>query len=95
MRSDVTSPTSDLGHLFRGFLMGGADVIPGVSGGTMALVLGIYLRLVVALSRFDRHLLFDPYLSESLTKKYAQTDKPHVRMTRRAVKLPVHSVKTM
>jgi L-ascorbate metabolism protein UlaG (beta-lactamase superfamily) len=31
------------------------------------------------------HLLLDPYLSESLTKKYAATDKPHVRMTRRAV----------
>lgn len=28
-----------------------------------------------------RHLLFDPYLSDSLTKKYALTDKPHVRMT--------------
>lgn len=28
-----------------------------------------------------RHLLFDPYLSESLTKKYSETDKPHVRMT--------------
>ena len=25
--------------------------------------------------------LLDPYLSESLTKKYAVTDKPHVRMT--------------
>lgn len=28
-------------------------------------------------------LLFDPYLSDSLTKKYAGTDKPHVRMTER------------
>ncbi|RIK82718.1 MAG: hypothetical protein DCC68_05640 [Planctomycetota bacterium] len=28
-----------------------------------------------------RHLLLDPYLSDSLTKKYADTDKPHVRMT--------------
>ena len=28
-----------------------------------------------------RHLLLDPYLSDSLTKKYAETDKPHVRMT--------------
>ena len=27
------------------------------------------------------HLLFDPYLSDSLTRKYAETDKPHVRMT--------------
>ena len=31
----------------------------------------------------DRHLLFDPYLSDSLTKKYACTEKPHVRMTER------------
>lgn len=31
----------------------------------------------------DRFLLLDPYLSDSLTKKYAQTDKPHVRMTER------------
>ena len=31
------------------------------------------------------HLLVDPYLSDSLTKKYASTDKPHVRMTARAV----------
>ena len=30
-------------------------------------------------------LLFDPYLSDSLTKKYAATDKPHVRMTARVV----------
>ncbi|MFC1759035.1 MBL fold metallo-hydrolase [Planctomycetota bacterium] len=28
-----------------------------------------------------RHLLFDPYLSDSLTEKYVATDKPHVRMT--------------
>jgi L-ascorbate metabolism protein UlaG (beta-lactamase superfamily) len=28
-----------------------------------------------------RHLLFDPYLSDSLTRKYAATDKPHTRMT--------------
>ena len=33
----------------------------------------------------DRHLLIDPYLSDSLTKKYARTDKPHVRMTERVV----------
>jgi L-ascorbate metabolism protein UlaG (beta-lactamase superfamily) len=32
-----------------------------------------------------KHLLLDPYLSDSLTKKYAGTDKPHVRMTARAV----------
>ena len=32
-----------------------------------------------------RHLLIDPYLSDSLTRKYADTDTPHVRITRRVV----------
>ena len=36
-------------HTIRGFLMGSADVVPGVSGGTVALVLGIYERLVHAI----------------------------------------------
>lgn len=31
------------------------------------------------------HLLIDPYLSDSLTKKYAGTNKPHVRMTERLI----------
>lgn len=44
---------SDLSQVGRGMLMGGADVIPGVSGGTIALVLGIYERLVTAISHFD------------------------------------------
>jgi L-ascorbate metabolism protein UlaG (beta-lactamase superfamily) len=30
-------------------------------------------------------ILFDPYLSDSLTRKYAQTDKPHTRMTERVI----------
>lgn len=30
-------------------------------------------------------LLLDPYLSDSLTKKYASTNKPHVRMTERVI----------
>lgn len=33
----------------------------------------------------DHHLLFDPYLSDSLTVKYAATDRPHVRMTERII----------
>jgi L-ascorbate metabolism protein UlaG (beta-lactamase superfamily) len=35
------------------------------------------------------HLLLDPYLSDSLTRKYAGTATPHVRMTRRVVD-PAH-----
>jgi L-ascorbate metabolism protein UlaG (beta-lactamase superfamily) len=32
-----------------------------------------------------RAILLDPYLSDSLTKKYANTDKPHTRITERVV----------
>jgi len=32
-----------------------------------------------------RALIFDPYLSDSLTRKYAGTDRPHLRMTERVV----------
>ncbi len=54
---------SALTYFAQGLLMGGADIIPGVSGGTMALIVGIYERLIdsisegfgagVALLRFD------------------------------------------
>ena len=33
-------------QLVRGFLMGAADVVPGVSGGTIALIVGIYEKLI-------------------------------------------------
>lgn len=33
----------------------------------------------------NRHLLFDPYLSDSLTTKYTGTAKPHVRVSERVV----------
>ncbi len=39
--------------LIKGFLMGSADIIPGVSGGTMALIVGIYTRLIHAIKSFD------------------------------------------
>jgi len=37
----------------KGFCMGSADVIPGVSGGTMAFILGIYPQLLAAINSFD------------------------------------------
>jgi putative membrane protein len=30
----------------RGLLMGAADIVPGVSGGTIALITGIYQRFI-------------------------------------------------
>jgi len=38
-----------------------------------------------------RTVLFDPYLSDSLTRKYANTDKPHTRLTERVI-APEHSM---
>lgn len=50
-------------NLYRGFVMGISDLIPGVSGGTIAVILGIYDRLLTSISGFfskewKRHLGF-------------------------------------
>lgn len=39
--------------MLRGFCMGAADVVPGVSGGTMAFILGIYDELIHAVHALD------------------------------------------
>jgi len=41
----------------KGIAMGAADVIPGVSGGTIAFIAGIYERLINALSSIDLSLI--------------------------------------
>lgn len=35
--------------MFTGFAMGAADIVPGVSGGTIALILGVYEELVYSI----------------------------------------------
>ena len=43
----------------KGLFMGAADIIPGVSGGTIALITGIYERLINAISRINlKFILF-------------------------------------
>lgn len=51
--------------------MGVSDVMPGVSGGTMALITGIYQRLVHAISEID--LRFIPQLLKGDLKKSKKT----------------------
>lgn len=41
----------------KGFLMGSADIVPGVSGGTMALIVGIYERLLNAIKSVNSTFL--------------------------------------
>ena len=45
--------TDGLSLFFKGLAMGAANVIPGVSGGTIALITGIYERLINAIKRCD------------------------------------------
>lgn len=40
-------------NILKGIAMGAANVIPGVSGGTMALITGIFERLINSLKSFD------------------------------------------
>lgn len=43
----------------KGFLMGICDIIPGISGGTIAFITGIYVRLINAVKGFSLKLVYD------------------------------------
>ncbi len=45
----------ELSLIFKGFFIGASMLVPGVSGGTMAMILGIYDRLVSSISSFRKH----------------------------------------
>ena len=49
--------TGAVGLFARGIAMGAADIVPGVSGGTVALMTGIYDRLIRAIVAVDRDCL--------------------------------------
>jgi putative membrane protein len=58
-----SAKTGDIGVAVRGVLMGLAEVVPGVSGGTMAFITGIYRDLVGSLAAFgpgSLAMVFDP-----------------------------------
>jgi putative membrane protein len=50
-------------NIFKGMMMGASDVVPGVSGGTIALLVGIYERLIEAINGllskdWKKHVIF-------------------------------------
>ncbi|MDQ0159254.1 DUF368 domain-containing protein [Alkalibacillus salilacus] len=50
-------------NIYRGILMGISDIVPGISGGTIAVILGIYQRLIEAINgvlsrEWKKHLGF-------------------------------------
>ncbi len=53
---DVSNPQTPLEYLrlfLTGFAMGASDIVPGVSGGTMAFILGVYETLINAIKSFN------------------------------------------
>lgn len=65
-----------LGLAARGFAMGSADVVPGVSGGTMAFILGIYEHLVASIRVLARPRFWNPLLKGRLREASAAADLP-------------------
>ena len=61
------------GVFLRGMLMGAADIVPGVSGGTMAFITGIYQRLISAISSIGPHLLLQ-WRREGFASVWAAVD---------------------
>ena len=41
----------------KGMAMGAADVVPGVSGGTIAFISGIYEELIASINKIDFSLI--------------------------------------
>ncbi len=51
-----TSKDSNILTLLKGLIIGGTMLVPGVSGGSMAMILGIYNRLISAISSFFQNV---------------------------------------
>lgn len=45
-----------IGLFFKGVAMGAADIVPGVSGGTIALITGIYEELIESIKNINLSL---------------------------------------
>lgn len=65
------SPAKKYSEIFiKGFLIGFTDIIPGISGGTMALILGIYDRIIKTIASLNTKWLI--YVLTLRLKKSAE-----------------------
>lgn len=62
----------------KGLLMGICDIIPGISGGTIAFITGIYMRLINAIKNISPKLFYDIFLSP-FNKKNRENLKQDVK----------------
>lgn len=64
MRNDLKN---DLILMFKGFIIGSSMSVPGISGGTMAILLGIYDKLIGSISNYFKDIKGNTlYLSKAL-----------------------------
>ena len=69
MKNDRLSFREMIVVFLKGLFMGSADIIPGVSGGTIALITGIYERLIFALKGINFRFAFY-FVNGFFNKKY-------------------------
>lgn len=60
---------------FSGFAMGASDIVPGVSGGTMAFILGVYETLIDAIKSFNMKAL---QMGVAFITRRGRTDAVHL-----------------
>lgn len=68
---------NSLGHLFRGIAIGLAEVVPGVSGGTIAFITNIYERLLNVIANISPKLIHD-YRSGGIRAIWVKLDGPFI-----------------
>lgn len=73
--------------LVRGALIGSVEVVPGVSGGTIALVLGVYDTLIDSLSNFVRGAVAG--VGDAVRRRGTERAAGHFRRVRWSVVTPV------
>lgn len=84
--ADRRSPLRPAVDLVRGTLIGAVEVVPGVSGGTVALIVGVYATLIEAASHVVRGTLA---LTDVFRRKGPARAASHFRAVRWAIVVPV------
>ncbi|MBO4350019.1 MAG: DUF368 domain-containing protein [Proteobacteria bacterium] len=77
---------SKISLFFKGLAMGTVDIVPGVSGSTVAVLLGIYERFITALRNINL-ALFKSFFG-LFANKFSKASRAHFKETSKAADLP-------
>lgn len=76
-RHSKATPLTVIADVVRGVLMGLAELVPGVSGGTIALIMGVYVRIIDSANHVVtafRKLITGPDRVRSFKAEFARTE---------------------